>query len=134
MVYTIWWNYRITDTSTSELETEANEYVDLTMVDNCWDNAWTIGTPAQDIAFQIPANLATSTPASFTNSITASKSTCSKTESLEIFDSGENIWKDYTAGGSYPWIHAVSYGGGDTQTSASTISIETDNSGGLYDS
>ena len=45
-VYTIWWNYQITDSSTSELVTDANEYVDLTMRDLCWNNAWTVATPA----------------------------------------------------------------------------------------
>jgi hypothetical protein len=51
IVYDIWWNYVITDTSLSALETEANEYAQLTMVDTCYDNAWTVVTPTSDVTF-----------------------------------------------------------------------------------
>ena len=134
IVYDIWWNYVITDTSLSELETEANEYAQLTMVDTCYDNAWTVVTPTSDVTFQIPADLLTSSAVSSTaNSITASLSTCSKTEDLEIWNSVTNIWESYVNDGTYPWIDSVTYGGTDS-TSASTIAIETDNTGNLYDS
>jgi hypothetical protein len=77
--------------------------------------------------------LTTSAVSSTANSITASLSTCSKTEDLEIWNSVTNIWESYVNDGTYPWIDSVTYGGTDS-TSASTIAIETDNTGNLYDS
>ena len=62
VIYTVWWHYVLTDPITSEIVGSADDYMELTLVDLCWDNVPSMTQETSDILFTISANTGNDSP------------------------------------------------------------------------
>ena len=58
IVYTVWWHYVLTSPVTSEITGSADDYMELTVVDLCWDNVPSVTQETSDILFTIASDTA----------------------------------------------------------------------------
>ena len=129
IVYTVWWHYVLTSPVTSEITGSADDYMELTVVDLCWDNVPSVTQETSDILFTIASDTAGASAVDGTANLASTTVTdCTITKTLEIFDETSNTWVRYTSSNaaSYPWIDSQSDADGE-------IGILDTNTSGDYD-